>query len=122
MMLLHAPQQTQCPVHVDPIVIQRDLATFAYSLQCREMYYIVDIWMSSEYLVKFLLIGDVAVVVFGTLAANELNAVENFFGGIVEVVGDDDFVVCFKKGERCERANIARATTSTLIKTIIEQI
>jgi len=55
--------------------------------------------MVGEDLVQFRLVCDIAAVELRSLAADELDAVEYFFGGIVEIVYDDDFVVCFEKRE-----------------------
>lgn len=66
--------------------------------------------MLLEDLVQFLLVGDVRRVVLGPLAADELNAVEHLFGGVVEVVNDDDLVVGLEESESSERADVAGAT------------
>jgi len=71
---------------------------------------IVDVWVLLKHLIQLLLIGDVQRVVLGPLAADELDAVEDFLGGVVEVVDDDDLVVGLKKGECGEGADVAGAT------------
>ena len=53
------------------------------------------------------------------MASDELNAVYDFRGGIVEVVDNDDFVVGLKKGERRERANVAGSTKQTVSQQLI---
>ena len=44
------------------------------------------------------------------MAGDELDAVYDFRGGIVKVVGDDDFVAGFEEGDDCEGAYVAAAT------------
>jgi hypothetical protein len=63
---------------------------------------IVDVGMRGEDFVELGLVGDVAGVVFGFLAAYQLDAIENFGGGVVQVVYNDNFVVCFEEGESGE--------------------
>lgn len=72
---------------------------------------IVNIWVLLKHLVERGLICDIDLVEGRSLAANELDAVHDFWGGVVEVVDDDDFVVCFEEGKGCERANVAGTTT-----------
>jgi hypothetical protein len=71
---------------------------------------IVDIRVLLEHLVQGLLISDVERVVLGSLAADQLNAVQDLLGGVVEVVDDDDLVVGLEESERGERADVAGAT------------
>ena len=71
---------------------------------------IVDIRVLLEHLIQGLLIGDIERVVLGLLAADQLNAVQDLVGGVVEVVDDDDLVVCLEESERGERADVAGAT------------
>ena len=71
---------------------------------------IVDIRVLLKHLVQGLLIGDVERVVLGSLAADQLDAVQDLLGGVVEVVDDDDLVVGLEKGEGGERADVAGAT------------
>jgi hypothetical protein len=46
-----------------------------------------------------------------SLAADELNAVDDFWRGVVEVVDNDDLVVGLEESKSCEGANVASATT-----------
>jgi hypothetical protein len=71
---------------------------------------IVDIRVLLEHLVQLLLIGNVQRVVLRPLAADELDAVEDLLGGVVEVVDDDDLVVGLEKSEGGERTDVAGAT------------
>jgi hypothetical protein len=49
--------------------------------------------------------------VLGSLARDELDAVDDLFGGVVEVVDDDHFVVGLEQGQGCEGADVARAAS-----------
>jgi hypothetical protein len=71
---------------------------------------IVNIRVLLEHLIQGLLIGDVERVVLGFLAADQLNAVQDLFGGVVEVVDDDDLVVGLEESERGEGADVAGTT------------
>ena len=76
---------------------------------------IVNIRVLLEHLIQGLLIGDVERVVLGFLAADQLNAVQDLFGGVVEVVDDDDLVVCLEEGKSCEGANVAGSTAPSSV-------
>jgi hypothetical protein len=71
---------------------------------------IIDIRVLLEHLVQGLLISDVERVVLGSLAADQLNAVQDLFGGVVEVVDDDDLVVGLEESERGEGTDVAGTT------------
>jgi hypothetical protein len=73
---------------------------------------IVDVWVLLEHLVKRGLVLDVELVEIGPLAADELDAVDDLLGGIVEAVDNDDLVVGLEESKSCEGANVARATAS----------
>ena len=76
---------------------------------------IVNIRVLLKHLIQLLLIGDVQRVVLGPLAADELDAVEDLLGGVVEVVDDDDLVVCLEEGKGCEGANVAGSTAPSSV-------
>ena len=59
---------------------------------------IVNVGVLLKHLVERSLVCDVDLVKGWSLAANEFDAVHDFWGGVVEVVDDDDFVVCFEEG------------------------
>lgn len=84
--------------------------TTCTDLQRRKVDDIVDIWIFLKHLVKCRLVCDVDLVEGWSLAANELDAVDDFWRRVVEVVNDDDFVVCFEEGESCKGANVAGTT------------
>jgi hypothetical protein len=71
---------------------------------------IVDIRVLLEHLIQGLLIGDIERVVLGSLAADQLDAVQDLLGGVIEVVDDDDLVVGLEESERGERADVPGAT------------
>lgn len=73
---------------------------------------IVNIWMRFEDPVKGWLVGHIQVVEYGFLAADDLDAAEDFGGGIVEIVGNDDVVSSFEQCQNCKRANVAGATAA----------
>lgn len=56
------------------------------------------------------LVGDIELDELGTLAADQLDAVDDFFGGVIQVVGEDDLVASLEEGEGREGANIAGTT------------
>lgn len=71
---------------------------------------IVDIRMCLKHLVQLLLVGNVALVVLGPFAGDELDAIDTFLAAVVEVVDDDDLVVGFEEGKGGEGADIACAS------------
>ena len=82
----------------------------AADLQGGEVNDRVDIGMLAEDLVEGRLIGDVDGVELWALASELLQAVDDLFGGVVEVVDDDDLVVGFEQLEDGEGADVAAAT------------
>ena len=66
--------------------------------------------MLSEHFVESGLVGNVELVIDGAFAGNQLNAIENFVGRVIEVVDNHDFVVGLEEGESGEGANVAGAT------------
>lgn len=75
---------------------------------------VVNVGVLLEHLVESSLILDVKLVELGLLAADELNAVDDLLGRVVEVVNDDDLVASLEKSECCEGANVASATAGLL--------
>lgn len=59
---------------------------------------IVNVRMVVEHFVQSGLICDIDFVEFWALAADELNAVDNFLGRVVEIVDNNDLVICFEEG------------------------
>lgn len=70
----------------------------------------VNIRMFREDIVKRLFVLDVEIDKVGSLAADELYAIDDFSRGIVEVVCDDDFVASFEEREGGKGADVARAS------------
>lgn len=64
-----------------------------------------------EDLIDGLLVGDVDSIEFRATAAKDLDAIQDYLGGVVKAVNDDHIVAVLEQGERGERANVARATT-----------
>jgi hypothetical protein len=84
-------------------------------LECSEVDETVNLGMLLEHLIKTRLVCDVDIVVVWLLPADEFNALESFFGRVVEVVNNHDFVAGFEEGEGGERANVASATVAKLV-------
>ena len=70
----------------------------------------VNVGVGLEHLVEAILHGDIELVELGLLAADELNAVDDLLGRVVQVVDDDDLVASLEESEGGERANVARST------------
>ena len=62
------------------------------------MYHTVNVWMCLEHLVEILLLPNIHMVEKGSFATDELDAIEDFFRRVVEIVRDDDLVVSFEQG------------------------
>lgn len=56
----------------------------------------VNVGMCLEDLVKILLFSDVDIVELRSFATDEFDAVDDFFGGVVEIVCYHDLVACFE--------------------------
>lgn len=67
----------------------------------------VDVGVFLEDGVKGRFVGDVDLVVFRFLPADELYSVEGFGRGVVEVVNYNYFVARFEECEGCEGADVA---------------
>lgn len=72
----------------------------------------INVGMGSKDLVQCLLICDVDLVEVWSLAAEELDAVEGDFGGIVQAVDDHNLVAMLEEGERGEGAYVTGSTES----------
>lgn len=73
------------------------------------MYHIVDIRVLVKHLIQLLLVRDIALDILGLLAADQLDAIDDFGGRVVQVVDDDDFVVGLEEREGGEGADVAGA-------------
>ena len=78
----------------------------AYLQRCK-MNDTVDVRMGIEDAVKGSFITHIDVVKMRSLSAYPFNAIEGFFGRIVEVVDDNDLVVGFEQGKSSEGTNVA---------------
>lgn len=83
-------------------------------LESGEVDDIVNVWVLGEDLVQRCFVCNITFVKGGSLAADELDAVDDFWRRVVEIVDDDDLVVCLKQGKCCEGANVACATARCL--------
>jgi hypothetical protein len=70
----------------------------------------VDVGMSCEDLAQGLLVGDVDLVEDWSFPADQLDAVQSYLRGVVEVIDNDNFVAMFEKGQSRERPNVACAS------------
>lgn len=70
----------------------------------------VNIRMVVENLVKGAIVGDIELVKLRPLATNQLDSIDGLFGRIVQVVGNDDFIVSFQQGQGGERSNVSGAS------------
>lgn len=66
--------------------------------------------MLREYSVNVCFNGDVTLVKVWSFAADKLNTIDYFLGGVVEVVNDNDLVIRFKKSKSGEGADVTSAT------------
>ena len=71
----------------------------------------VNVLVRLEHLVERRFVRDIEVDEVRLLAADELDAVEDLVGRVVEVVGDDHLVVVLEECEGSERPNVPGAPT-----------
>ena len=71
------------------------------------MNHIIDIRMLGKHLRKAGFVGDVDLVELRSLARDELDPVDACLGRIVQVVDDDNLVVCLQQREDSEGADVA---------------
>jgi len=69
----------------------------------------VDVRMLGKNLIERPLVFNIEVDEVRALATDKFYPAEDFLRGIVQVVGDDDFVASFKEGESREGAYIPSA-------------
>lgn len=70
----------------------------------------VDVWVFLEDIIQSRFVCDVHFVERRSLAGDELNTVDDFFRGIVEVVDDDNVVARLEKSNDSEGTNVTAAT------------
>ena len=83
-------------------------------LQCSKVNDIVDIGVLLKHLLESSFVCDVCLVELRPLPADELNAVDDFFRRIVEVIHNYDLVIGLEEGQCREGANVARSSRSYL--------
>jgi hypothetical protein len=66
------------------------------------MNHIVNIRVRIEHLLERLLIGDIELKELRPLPTDQLDAIDNLLGRVLQVVSDDDFVASFQQRERRE--------------------
>jgi hypothetical protein len=76
--LHHGGEEGDGAADVDAVVCKWDFARLADSLERSEVDDIVDIWVLCEDLVERGFVGDVGLVEGWSLAADELDAIDNF--------------------------------------------
>lgn len=74
------------------------------------MNHIIDVRMLAEDFRKASLVGDVDLVELRSLSRDELDPVDAFLRRVVQVVDDDDLVVCFEQREDGEGADVSCST------------
>lgn len=71
------------------------------------MNHVVDVAVLFEHGIESSLVGDIEVHKLRPLTADELDAVEDFGGGVVQIVRNHCFVACFEEREDREGADVA---------------
>jgi hypothetical protein len=66
------------------------------------MNHIVNIRVRIEHLLERLLIGDIELKELRPLPTDQLDAIDNLLGRVLQIVSDDDFVASFQQRERRE--------------------
>jgi hypothetical protein len=66
------------------------------------MNHIVNIRVRIEHPLERLLIGDIELKELRPLPTDQLDAIDNLLGRVLQVVSDDDFVASFQQRERRE--------------------
>ena len=128
----HGTEKADGTVDVCAVVLQRNLAGFAYCLplvndkafdlngkwnfleevlnaylQSSKVDHAVNIRMRLEDLVEVLLFPNVDIVELRSLARDKLNSINCLFGRVEQVVYNNNLVASLEEGKRCERPNVA---------------
>ena len=72
---------------------------------------IVNIWVCVEDLVEASLICHVDFEQLRPLSANKLNTVQNLGRRVVEIICNDNLIVCFEECKHSERTNVSGSPT-----------
>lgn len=75
----------------------------------------VNAWVVCKDLFHSGIVCNVDVVVRRSLSGDELNSVDDFFGRVVEVVDDYDFIACFEERDDCEGADVASTSVVNML-------
>lgn len=75
----------------------------------------VNVRVRLEHLIYAIFIGDVDLVEVWSFTAEEFNAIEGHFRGIVKTVDDDNLVSMLEEGERCERPDITGSSAPLML-------
>ena len=73
------------------------------------MDYAVYIRMLCEYFVKCSFVRDIEIIKVGFLTADELDAVDDLWGRVIQVVCNDNLIARFQEGQSSEGSDISSA-------------
>jgi hypothetical protein len=79
----------------------------------------VDVGVSCEDLAQGLLVGDVDLIEGWSFPADQLDAVQSYLRGVVEVIDNDYFIAMFEQGQSRERPNIASASVNGVVRDFV---
>lgn len=79
-------------------------------LESSEVDNAVNVRVGGKDFVEIGLVGDIDLGECWSLSTDQFNTVESLFGGIVEVIGDDNLIPSLEQCKSSERANVACAT------------
>jgi hypothetical protein len=80
------------------------------NLQSSKVDNAVNVGVGLKDLVESGWVGDIGLDELGPLAADQFNAVDDFGGRVVQVVGNDDLVASLEQGEGREGPDVARSS------------
>lgn len=106
----HGLEQGNGAADIDAPILERDFTGFADGLEGGKVDDIVDVGVLGKDLLDGFFVGDVDVVEGRSLAANRLNAVDNFLRRVVKIVDNDDLVVGLEEGESSEASDVSGST------------
>jgi hypothetical protein len=109
----HGGEERDGPADIDAVVCEWDLGGFANSLRGKAVSTIASSLLGARFFLTLRAAKWMTLSISGfsaPLAADELDAIDDLLGGVVEIVDDDNLVVCLEEGKCCERTNVASAT------------
>ena len=123
----HGAQEAEGALDIDAVVVEGLLGGFSNGLHSLDLdldancevishlegskvNHAVNVGILLKDAVERSLVGDVKLDELGPLAADQLDAVDDLFGRVVQVVRDDDLVAGLEEGQGREGANVAGAT------------